>query len=1086
MSSLYNLKIRYDVLNSSLDSYLAPELSEIVLNNPKVPDIYRDPAKFFSITYLTDTMEKLINEVISTFKNGTYGKTILLYSFFGGGKTHTLIFLYHLFKFPNVAKEYRFDVPNNVKVVVIGGRDSNTAPSPLDKLQVGDTTIQTLWGYIAYSLNKYDLIKDLDESLTSPEAERIRKIIGEDKVLIIIDEIAFYLSRIATSPYTEYYRQCLNFFELLAQLTNSLPVVLIISLPAQYAPDLKDIISEKGYEDVVGALYRRVKRVAVNFWSPVSSDVDLVNVLKKRIFEDVNPPIDLIQQYEKNIEKFKDKLNEDEIKKLASYYPFHPYYIRVLENLLKYNESLQKNRDAIRITRMVVRNLWKERPHRDLILPSDIDLRKQEFQNLLLKDFSMFKGPLDEMIRKTKGLAVNFYIANYIFLSTYIYKLGLAPNEYNSLLPTDKDVATALYDLAFLNSSNLTPEDVIKKLDDLTKGGSLDKGEVVPFLIEKDNRYWFTFWADPRKLCSNEAKGISDLDVLNKFKEITKDLALKGIGKQRQGPEILKLGDVIDNLDNLLLDDDKGYKLYISISPISEFDLESKATEFIFYKASGNSKAPRRYANSTVVLLSDNTQLRDEIQSYIKEWLGCNRVDISKYWSKEDNVVRDLAKKYIEDYKNYLDGEIRNKLLQYYTKIAYPIDSNKINITDLSSVSNQRVLAVDVEETLVNNKILKTINFDTLKYYFNDVLGIKDISNNNQRKVSDIIEMFYVNPKLPFVKEDDIINAIKEGVENLEIGVMINGRVYFKKIENSDFSVTPDAIILNPEHAAELQINDLINEGKEIQEGDKVIKEYWVLVNDYEQEIELSELKNDPNKLDKLRLGKLTKKRREVEKGVEIQVEPNEIEGEIGEIKKVKLKVYKIGSYEGKVSVESDIFGRKEIEPNFEEEIPVTIDQDKEIRFTLHYDNRVKYSTLRVVVKKRENVIEVPPKQIPQQGSIQLIEISLEGVKGNSMLSIIQDLKRIVGKKTITSEFTIDNKKDKIGNFKIINNDTMNFISFLQNELPLFGSDSEIRGRITIYVEGNQISQSDREVIDKLLRKDKPDNFSIIFKIMVM
>jgi Predicted ATPase (AAA+ superfamily) len=110
---IYENKVREDVFNPSLDDQMAPELSDVIVGN--APRIYLDPKEFFSVTYITDSMRILVNEITNALSQNK-GTTITIYSLFGGGKTHTLLLLYHAFNNPKIAKEFGLNVLDGVKV----------------------------------------------------------------------------------------------------------------------------------------------------------------------------------------------------------------------------------------------------------------------------------------------------------------------------------------------------------------------------------------------------------------------------------------------------------------------------------------------------------------------------------------------------------------------------------------------------------------------------------------------------------------------------------------------------------------------------------------------------------------------------------------------------------------------------------------------------------------------------------------------------------------------------------------------------------------------------------------------------------
>ena len=58
---------------------------------------YRDPAEFFRRTYLTDSLQRLLGDAVRRLSGVDGDPVVQLQTNFGGGKTHALLALYHLF-----------------------------------------------------------------------------------------------------------------------------------------------------------------------------------------------------------------------------------------------------------------------------------------------------------------------------------------------------------------------------------------------------------------------------------------------------------------------------------------------------------------------------------------------------------------------------------------------------------------------------------------------------------------------------------------------------------------------------------------------------------------------------------------------------------------------------------------------------------------------------------------------------------------------------------------------------------------------------------------------------------------------------
>src|SRR6516162_8331649 len=90
-----------DIRQGKFDaSVFAANLGEVLAGRGAVD--YRDAKTFFSKTYMTRGLTELVIDVLRRLSGpGKREPVIQLQTAFGGGKTHTLLTLYHLLKKPN-------------------------------------------------------------------------------------------------------------------------------------------------------------------------------------------------------------------------------------------------------------------------------------------------------------------------------------------------------------------------------------------------------------------------------------------------------------------------------------------------------------------------------------------------------------------------------------------------------------------------------------------------------------------------------------------------------------------------------------------------------------------------------------------------------------------------------------------------------------------------------------------------------------------------------------------------------------------------------------------------------------------------
>src|SRR5947209_5425817 len=74
----------------------AADLGAVDRDDPNTPRVYRDPREFFRTTYPTRNLTRLLRDVLNVLGGKPGDRVVQLRTPFGGGKTHSLVALYHL------------------------------------------------------------------------------------------------------------------------------------------------------------------------------------------------------------------------------------------------------------------------------------------------------------------------------------------------------------------------------------------------------------------------------------------------------------------------------------------------------------------------------------------------------------------------------------------------------------------------------------------------------------------------------------------------------------------------------------------------------------------------------------------------------------------------------------------------------------------------------------------------------------------------------------------------------------------------------------------------------------------------------
>jgi len=201
MGILKNCKPRKEVLKGDLDDAIfAADFGDLVAG--KAPKVYGDPKTFFQNTHPAKQLCKVIEAVFDRLadpKEG--GATIRLSTGFGGGKTHTLMALWHLSKNiddPGLGTDLLPAAGRPKKVTTIA-IDAGKAGVPIFSTH-GNLKIRSLWGELFFQMGGEKAVKALGEAEDpegSPSEDQISSVFPSGPALILFDEIVVYMAKLS-------------------------------------------------------------------------------------------------------------------------------------------------------------------------------------------------------------------------------------------------------------------------------------------------------------------------------------------------------------------------------------------------------------------------------------------------------------------------------------------------------------------------------------------------------------------------------------------------------------------------------------------------------------------------------------------------------------------------------------------------------------------------------------------------------------------------------------------------------------------------------------------------------------------------
>lgn len=346
------------------------------------PDIYLDAEEFFDKTYLTTGLSKVLNRVAGALSGvgDTGDRIISLQTVFGGGKTHTLVALWHLVKHTDRLNSslHASDLQKAVgvrlpeKTTNIAVFTNQTCDATQGRITPDGIHLHTLWGELAYQLGGkelYERVRANDENKGSPQGIFAEILRAAAPCLILLDELADYCVGASAVPvgHTNLADQTISFIQELTESAEQVPsAVVVATLPAS---KLEVAQSEKGQE-AFAALERRFQRLGADV-KPVADD-EIYEVARARLFESITPEVEsdypqkIAKAYQDMYATHSGEVPSETTKhtyrqQIERAYPFHPSLIDALYTRWGSHPDLQRTRGVLRLLASIVGDLWKHR-----------------------------------------------------------------------------------------------------------------------------------------------------------------------------------------------------------------------------------------------------------------------------------------------------------------------------------------------------------------------------------------------------------------------------------------------------------------------------------------------------------------------------------------------------------------------------------------------------------------------------------------------------------------------------------------------------------------------------------------------------
>jgi predicted AAA+ superfamily ATPase len=395
MGVLKSCKPRKEVLRGDLDDAIfAADFGDLIAG--KAPPVYGKPKVFFENTHPAKQLRKVVEfvfERLASSKEG--GALIRLSTGFGGGKTHTLMALWHLAN--NIA-----DPSMGTDLLPAAGRPGKVTVTAVDAGKAGvpvfarrgKVEVKSLWGEIAYQLGgekAWRSMGDADDAERQPDEAFVGRLFPKEPVLMLLDELVIYMATLSERGQGN----LLAFLNKLAAVVSKRPhTALIVTDPADqrvYAKEAAKIgdsltAAAVKLDDVFG-------RKMTDF-DPIGDEAP--RVIVRRLLDSVDPGA--AQAASATYHSLYERVGRDSpgaipaaaasadyAKRIVDCYPFHPRLLDTAQGRLGALQEFHKSRGTLRLFARILRTVWDAKQDVELISAGDVDWSSPRIQADLLQ-----------------------------------------------------------------------------------------------------------------------------------------------------------------------------------------------------------------------------------------------------------------------------------------------------------------------------------------------------------------------------------------------------------------------------------------------------------------------------------------------------------------------------------------------------------------------------------------------------------------------------------------------------------------------------------------------------------------------------
>ena len=721
---------------------------------------YQDPTEFFRRTFVTEGLQKLLCNGVRRIGGQGGDPVVELQTNFGGGKTHSMLALFHLFSgtpstdlpgVEQVLKEAGCEVASKVyRAIIVGTKVSPGNPSTKDD----GTVIRTIWGEIAWQLGGkvgYEMIRADDENATNP-GDKMKVLFNKfSPCLVLIDEWVAYARQLhegSDLPAGTFDTQ-FTFAQALSEAAKAAKnTLLVVSVPASD----NEIGGEWG-QRALSRLKNAVGRVESS-WRPASPDEGF-EIVRRRLFEPLQSQAFVardavarafVEMYGIQHSEFPSECREAEYeRRIKLAYPIHPELFDRLYNDWSTLDKFQRTRGVLRLMAAVIHSLWERQDGNLLIMPATIPIDDSGVQFELTRYLDDQWTPViakDVDGENSLPLRLDRETPN---LGRYSACRRVARTIYVGSAPTQRAANRGIDDRQ-VKLGCVQPGETVATFGDAIRRLT----DRATYLYVDGSRFWYSTQPTVTRLAEDRANQLHEYDVMDEIARRLREEA-RSRGDFHRVHACLNGSDIPDEREARLV-------ILGPEHPHGKGQTDSFARKEAQGILDNRGSSPRQYKNSLVFLASDAARLKD-LQIAIRQYLSWKSI-----WEEREQLNLDpFQSKQADTRRKSADDTVDARIPETYQWLLIPnqpdpkgvLEWTEIRLQGTDSLALRASKKLRSEESLLVQMggVRLRLELDRVPLWRDDDVSVKQL-------VEDFATYLY----LPRLRDSDVlVAAIREG-----------------------------------------------------------------------------------------------------------------------------------------------------------------------------------------------------------------------------------------------------------------------------------------------------------------------------------